>query len=507
MPDVFAAVDLGSNSFHMVVARYSHGQLVIIDRLREMVRLAAGVAENGRIDKDVAARALACLQRFGQRLHDMHADSVRVVGTNALRLAHKKQAFLERAREALGHPIEIIAGMEEARLIYSGVAHTMPSEPGKRLVVDIGGGSTELIIGEALNPLELESLQMGCVSWSERFFRDGKISAKRFERARLAARLELEPVQAEFRHLGWDNCAGSSGTVRAIGEVIRALDPAALVINPAGIARATEYCVDAGHARELTLEPITEDRRPVFPGGLAILAEIFSVLDIQEMRIAEGAMREGLLYDMLGRYKREDARERTVRAMQQRYHVDIAQAERVEATARNFLEQTREAWKLEEPFAHLALKWASRLHEIGLDVSHSGYHRHGAYLFENADMPGFPREEQWLLARVVGAHRRKLMLEGVEELVPPWDRSAVYLIALLRLAVLLHRGRSSTALPPLELSATARSLEMRFPAGWLRDHPLTSADLQQEVDYLRMSGFRLRVFSGREARSQDARTA
>jgi len=507
VPDVFAAVDLGSNSFHMVVARYSHGQLVIIDRLREMVRLAAGVAENGRIDKDVAALALACLQRFGQRLRDMHADSVRVVGTNALRLAHKKQAFLERAREALGHPIEIIAGMEEARLIYSGVAHTMPSEPGKRLVVDIGGGSTELIIGEALNPLELESLQMGCVSWSERFFRDGKISAKRFERARLAARLELEPVQAEFRHLGWDNCAGSSGTVRAIGEVIRALDPAALVINPAGIARAIEYCVDAGHARELTLEPITEDRRPVFPGGLAILAEIFSVLDIQEMRIAEGAMREGLLYDMLGRYKREDARERTVRAMQQRYHVDIAQAERVEATARNFLEQTREAWKLEEPFAHLALTWAARLHEIGLDVSHSGYHRHGAYLLENADMPGFPREEQRLLARVVGAHRRKLMLEGVEELVPPWDRSAVYLIALLRLAVLLHRGRSSTALPPLELSATARSLEMRFPPGWLRDHPLTSADLQQEVDYLRMSGFRLRVFSGREARSQDARTA
>ena len=507
MPDVFAAVDLGSNSFHMVVARYSHGQLVIIDRLREMVRLAAGVAENGRIDKDVAARALACLQRFGQRLRDIHADSVRVVGTNALRLAHKKQAFLERAREALGHPIEIIAGMEEARLIYSGVAHTMPSEPGKRLVVDIGGGSTELIIGEALNPLELESLQMGCVSWSERFFRDGKLSAKRFERARLAARLELEPVQAEFRQLGWDNCAGSSGTVRAIGEVIRALDPAALVINPAGIARAIEYCVDAGHTRELTLEPITEDRRPVFPGGLAILAEIFSVLDIQEMRIAEGAMREGLLYDMLGRYKREDARERTVRAMQQRYHVDIAQAERVEATARNFLEQTRQAWKLEEPFAHLALKWTARLHEIGLDVSHSGYHRHGAYLLENADMPGFPREEQRLLARVVGAHRRKLMLEGVEELVPPWDRSAVYLIALLRLAVLLHRGRSSTALPPLELSATARSLEMRFPPGWLRDHPLTSADLQQEVDYLRMSGFRLRVFSGREARSQDARTA
>jgi exopolyphosphatase/guanosine-5'-triphosphate,3'-diphosphate pyrophosphatase len=497
VPEVLAAVDLGSNSFHMVVARHSHGQLVIIDRLREMVRLAAGVAENGRIDKDVAARALACLERFGQRLRDMRADSVRVVGTNALRLAHKKQAFLERAREALGHPIEIIAGMEEARLIYSGVAHTMPSEPGKRLVVDVGGGSTELIIGEGLTPLELESLQMGCVSISEKFFRDGKISAKRFERARLAARLELEPVQAAFRRRGWDTSAGSSGTVRAIGDAIRTLDPQALTVTPEGLKRITEYCIDAGHTRELNLEPITEDRRPVFPGGLAILAEVFSVLDVKDMRIAEGAMREGLLYDMLGRYKREDARERTVRAMQERYHVDLEQAERVEATVRNFLEQTRESWRLEEPLAHLALKWAARLHEIGLDVSHSGYHRHGAYLLENGDMPGFPREEQRLLARLVGAHRRKLALEGVEELVPPWDRTALYLIVLLRLAVLLHRGRSSTALPAIELTATPRSLEMRFPARWLNEHPLTSADLQQEVEYLRASGFRLRVFSAR----------
>jgi exopolyphosphatase/guanosine-5'-triphosphate,3'-diphosphate pyrophosphatase len=479
----------------MVVARYSHGQLVIIDRLREMVRLGAGVAENGRIDKEVAARALACLERFGQRLRDMQADSVRVVGTNALRLAHKKQAFLERAREALGHPIEIIAGMEEARLIYAGVAHTMPNAPGKRLVVDVGGGSTEMIIGEGLTPLDLESLRMGCVSVSERFFRDGKISLKRFERARLAARPELEPVQEAFRRRGWDSCAGSSGTVRAIGDTIHALDPQALAITPAGITRAIEYCVEAGHTRELKVEPITEDRRPVFPGGLAILAEVFAQLEIKEMQISDGAMREGLLYDMLGRYRREDARELTVRAMQQRYQVDVTQAERVEATVRDFLEQTRESWKLEEPLAHLALKWAARLHEIGLDVSHSGYHRHGAYLLENADMPGFPREEQRLLARLVGTHRRKLTLEGLEELVPPWDRNAVYLIVLLRLAVLLHRGRSPTALPQIDLAASARSLEVRFPARWLAEHPLTSADLQQEIDYLRTAGFRLRVFS------------
>ncbi len=263
----------------------------------------------------------------------MHADSVRVVGTNALRRARRKQAFLERAREALGHPIEIISGMEEARLIYSGVAHTVPTEPGRRLVCDIGGGSTELIIGEGNEPLELESLQMGCVSLSERFFSDGKLSVKRLNSARVAARLELEPIQAAYRRRGWQTSYGSSGTVRAIGDVVRELDPTATAITVAGLEKVFRHIGEAGHVRELKLATLTEDRRPVFPGGLAILMEVLSVLEIKELRIADGAMREGLLYDMVGRLTDEDARERTVRAMQRRYHVDIAQAERVEATA------------------------------------------------------------------------------------------------------------------------------------------------------------------------------
>jgi exopolyphosphatase / guanosine-5'-triphosphate,3'-diphosphate pyrophosphatase len=417
------------------------------------------------------------------------------VGTNALRVAHRKQAFLERAREALGHPIEIISGMEEARLIYSGVAHTMPSEPGKRFVVDIGGGSTELVIGEGLTPLELESLQMGCVSLSERFFRDGKISAKRVDRARVAARLELEPVQAAFRRRGWERCAGSSGTVRAIGEAIQELDPQQRTITAAGLENTLKYIVEAGHVRELRLAPITEDRRPVFPGGTVILAAIFDVLGVEEMHIAEGAMREGLLYDMVGRFTDEDARDRTVRATQQRYHVDFAQAEHVGATVLDFLEQVRETWRLSDPLAEQSLKWASGLHEIGLDVAHNGYHRHGAYLLENADMPGFPRGEQLLLARLVGAHRRKLSLQGLEDLIPPWDRSALYLIVLLRMAVLLHRGRSPSAMPPIVLTPAYRSLEIEFPARWLKDHPLTWADLQQETEHLSAAGFRLRVFS------------
>ncbi len=478
----------------MVVARHTHGQLVILDRRREMVRLAAGLDEQGRIDKAVATRALECLQRFGQRLNDMKAESVRVVGTNTLRKAHRKQSFLERAREALGHPIEIISGIEEARLIYLGVANTVPSEPGRRLVMDIGGGSTELIIGEQFNALKLESLHMGCVSMSLEHFGDGKISEKRFRRARVAARLQVEPILAAFRSQGWERAIGSSGTIRVIDELVRHFDPTATAVTAPGLERLIHETIDAGHVSQIRLPEVTAERAPVFPGGLAILAELFEALGITQMRVADGALREGLLYDMVGRFRNEDARERTVRAMQQRYHVDQEQAQRVEATALALLRQVASAWSLTEPEAETLAGWAARLHEIGLDVSHSQYQKHGAYLLEHADMPGFPREEQRLLAYLVGRHRRKIPLAGGAELIPPWDRKAEYLMLVLRLAVLLHRGRSSAQLPEIKLTSRGRALTVEFPRGWLKDHPLTVADLIQEVEYWKAAGLRLRVF-------------
>ena len=497
VPDVLAAVDLGSNSFHMVVARYTHGQLVILDRLREMVRLGAGIEADGRLNKDVAARALACLERFGQRLRDMRPDSVRVVGTNALRRARRKEAFVERAREAIGHPIEIVSGIEEARLIYSGVSHTMPAGPGRRLVCDIGGGSTEIIIGEGLQPLELESLQTGCVRVSEEFFAEGRLSQKRMQRARVAARQAIEPYQAAFRRRGFDEAVGSSGTVRAIGDGIRELDPAAVDIGADGLERIIHELGRLEHIRDLKLNSVTDDRRLSFAGGVAILAEVFEQLGIESMRVADGAMREGLLYDLIGRYTDEDARERTVRSMQERYHVDLAQAERVENTAANFLEQVEQSWPLADPEIELILRWAARLHEIGLDVAHSGYHRHGAYLLANADMAGFPREEQKLLAIMVGSHRRKPAIEEAGELAAPWDKRAPPMTLLLRIAVLLNRGRSTVALPQIKLTARADSLELRFPPEWLDDHPLTVADLQTEIENLKDVGFRLRVFTAK----------
>ena len=497
VPDVLAAVDLGSNSFHMVVARNTHGQLVILDRLREMVRLGAGLEADGRLNKEVAARALACLERFGQRLRDMRPDSVRVVGTNALRRAKRAEAFVERAREAIGHPIEIVSGIEEARLIYSGVSHTMAAGPGRRLVCDIGGGSTEIIIGEGLEPLELESLQMGCVRLSEEFFADGRLSQKRMQRCRVKARQAIEPYQAAFRRRGWDEAVGSSGTVRAIFDSIRELDPDALHIGAEGLERIIHELGEIEHIRDLKLAALTDDRKLSFAGGVAILAEVFEQLGIERMKVADGAMREGLLFDLLGRFTDEDARARTVRSMQERYHVDLAQAERVEGTAADFLAQVEDVWPLSDPACELLLRWAARLHEIGLDVAHSGYHRHGAYLLANADMAGFPREEQRLLAIMVGSHRRKPAIEEADELAAPWDKRAPAMTLLLRLSVLLHRGRSSVALPPIRLTASKDSLEMRFPPAWLDDHPLTVADLHSEIEHLKAVGFRLRVFSSK----------
>lgn len=494
--NVLAAVDLGSNSFHMVVARQTGGQLVIIDRLREMVRLGEGVDANGQLDPKVAARALASLERFGHRLAHMRARSVRVVGTSALRRIRNRRAFLEKARGAIGHPIDVISGREEARLIYAGVVQTLPHSTERRLVIDIGGGSTEAIIGRGLEPIEMESLKMGCVTMSNEYFDDGKISMGRFERARLAAAQEIEPIRIAYRKRGWTTVAGSSGTVRALYEALAEIDPLCTSITREGLETLIERFVRAGHVSRLPFASIGVDRRPVIAGGLAILAEIVDQLGIRRMQVAEGAMREGVLYDLFGRLTTGDARDTTVRSMQSRYHVDAEHASRVEATAVALWRQLAPAKRNDDPPAELCLRWAARLHEIGLDVAHSGYHRHGAYLLENADMPGFSRDEQKILSRLVRCHRRKLELEGLADLAPPWDRLAERLILVLRLAVLLHRNRGDERPPRISLSARGRVVTARFRLRSLRRHPLTEADLASEQRLLKASGLTLRTAFG-----------
>ena len=490
-PDVIAAVDLGSNSFHMVVARRSNGELTILDRIREMVRLGAGLDERGRITPEAAELALACLGRFRERLSALEAGQVRAVGTNTLRKARRRAGFLARARSVLGHPIEVISGVEEARLVYLGAAHSLPSQSGRRLVVDIGGGSTELIVGEGYEALRLESLYMGCVSSSEAFFPGGVITPQGFRDARLLARRELEPIRKPFRAIDWQQAVGTSGTIRATGRVLRLLGATGGEITPAGLELLRERLLAAGDVGRHDLPGLSEQRAPVYPGGLAVLTEIFAALGIDTMIPAEGALREGLLWDTVGRLTDEDARDRSVRGFQQRFHADLAQGERVARTALGLLARLAGPWGLEDPECADLLGWGARLHEVGLDIAHAQHQLHAAYLLRHADLAGFSFDQQRRLSALVGLHRRKIRAEFWEDLREPWAQRMPYLAAILRMAVLLHRSRSDKPLPELQVSASRRKLKLGFPEGWLDTHPLTLADLEQEASYLGAAGLKL----------------
>ena len=479
-PETVAAVDLGSNSFHMVVARVTHGELHVVDRIRDRVALAEGLDDDRVLTPEATQRGLDCLSRFGQRLRDFPAGTVRAVGTSALRQARNGRAFLKAGRDALGFPIEVISGLEEARLIYLGVSQSTPADVGPhRLVIDIGGGSTEAILGEGFDPLITDSLRMGCVGFTRKFFADGKITRERMRRARLAARLEVQTIERAYTTAGWDHCAGSSGTICAVEGLLLANGWSEDAITAKGLRRLRKAMVSAGHWKDLELEELAEDRAPVLAGGVAILSAIVDGLGIQRMKASRGALREGLLYDLLGRIRHEDVRDRTMRMLSQRYHVDQAHALSVERTARDLLAGVASDWELDEPDYGQVLSWAARLHEIGQSISYSGHHKHGAYLARNADMPGFSRADQELLAAMILNQRRRPRLESFETVPAP--KPMRRLCVLLRLAVLLNRSRGAHALPmPGLTSSQDGQLELAFEDGWLEEHPLTRADLEGE---------------------------
>jgi exopolyphosphatase/guanosine-5'-triphosphate,3'-diphosphate pyrophosphatase len=497
--ELVAALDLGSNSFHMIVGRLSGGQLHIVDKMREPVRLGAGLDHRRNLTPEAQRRALEVLGRMGQRVRDMPPNRVRIVGTNTLRQARNAPEFLERAHQALGHPIEVIAGREEARLIYLGVSQTMTSQAERRLVVDIGGGSTECIIGEKAEILEADSLFMGCVSWTMRFFGDGELSESRFVEAEIAAKLELEPIIRRYRSLGWEVALGCSGTVHAIKRLVRANGWSTDRISHKGVRRLRKALISAGQLSRVELLGLTEDRRPVLPGGVAILGTIFEAFQLEELSPAPGALREGALYDLVGRIRHEDVRDRTIRWLCRHYGVEMAQVARVERTALRFLPQVAEAWALPRENAAHFLSWAAHLHEIGLSLSHTGYHKHSAYLVANADMAGFSKNDQVLLALLIRGHRRKLRDLHFEGLEPDLERLARRLTVLFRLAVLLNRGRSDDALPPVLLEAKRSKLTLQFPRGWLELHPMTWADLEEQRSEIRRIGVRLSLEGPRHA--------
>ena len=423
----------------------------------------------------------------------MHASSVRTAGTSTLRRASDSLQFRKQAEAALGHPIEVISGIEEARLIYVGVSHSLPPTDGLRLVMDIGGGSTELILGRTSKPSALESLQMGCVVITEKFFPDGKTSQANFDAARLAVSLKLRPIKAFFRDTNDMETIGTSGTIRSTELVARELGIIeSNDLTPTVVAKLIDRVVEAESTSDLSLPGLSERRAQVWPGGLAILAELLAALRIDHLKTSDGALREGLLYDQLGRLQHEDARERSVNAMAKRYNVDQEQAERVESTAESLLQQVANKWKLESETAANLLRWAARLHEIGLDISHENFQRHGAYIAENADLPGFPRSEQLLISRLIDNQRKQIDIARNKSLPSSWRKKAVRLAVILRLAVLLNRSRGNVGQIAVEATGGGNGLRLNFPPGWLADNPLTVTDLDRETEYLQKIGFELR---------------
>lgn len=489
-----AALDLGSNSFHLIVAQETNGHLQVVDRIKEMVRLAEGLGTSNHLAEPVAQRAMDCLERYGQRLRDLHRDDVRVVGTNTLRKARDSEQFIARAQDALGHPVEVISGREEARLIYLGVSHTLEDNHDRRLVVDIGGGSTELILGRSFQPEIMESLHIGCVGIMDRFFADGRLTAKSMRSAVNHCRRELQAVRNQYRGIGWDIAIGASGTVLAVREVLTQLeDNPAAVISPKGIKTLSERIIKAGHVGRLRLPGLSEQRRGVFPGGVAVLTAVVDALRLRSLRASQGALREGLLYDLLGRAHHDDIRDRTVQNLMIRYHIDAGHAKRVRDTALSLLAQTAVPWNLTESSNRLLLAWAADLHEIGMDIAHTHYHRHGGYLLAHMDMHGFSRPDQVQLASLVRSHRRKFPVETEPMLS---HKHILRLAALLRVAVVLNRSRSKNPLPHIAAAARNSQLTLTVPKKWLAKHPLTSLNLQEEADYISASSIVLKIKVG-----------
>lgn len=492
IPQSVAAVDLGSNSFHMIVCNLVDGNLQTVDRIREMVRLASGLDKKNYLDIDTQTRALECLERFGERIRNFPPESVRVVGTSTLRLAKNANQFLDKAEKALNHPIHIISGIEEARLIYQGVACNLGSNANLRLVMDIGGGSTEYIIGAGDTPFVKESLPMGCVSVSNAFFKKGILSKHAFTQATLFAEQKLEPFQKRFQRTQWDEAIGASGSLRSIDKVLNAKSWSNNGITRDGLEQLVAHINQCSHVDQLALPELDPERLPVFAGGVAIVYATFKSLGIEQMTVSDGALREGLIQDLLGRIYDHDIRSATVHAMTERYHIDKEHAGHVKQTVDYMLSQLGQSFcPSNHQNAVQFLHWATELHELGRDIAHSQYNKHSAYIIENGDLAGFSRQDQIILATIVKSHRKKFSLSRFNSLPPPWDIDAPSIALVLRLAVLLNRNRQAPETPTFKLSINKSKIRLTFPEGWLAKSPLTHADLIHEANYLRAAEFKL----------------
>ncbi len=481
----FAAVDLGSNSFHMIIARYLNGQVEIIDREKEMVQIARGIKKDGHLNLAAQTRALDCLHRFAERLRDIPEEQIRAVGTKTLRATSRSKSFIKKAEKALGAPIQIISGFEEARLVYAGLSNTVLNDHSKRLVVDIGGGSTEFIIGEDFKPILLESLSLGCVSFTRRLGNpSGKITHRFMDRAYLEACSKIVAIQKNYLKAGWQIVYGTSGTARAIADLTMAKDGGAVITKTA----LDQLFLDIVDDKKI-LNQVPDLRSDVLPAGIAILKAVFDQLNIDTMHVGDAALKEGLLFDTIGRLSDRDTRNDTIANLQRQYNVDIDHAQRVADTAIALWQQIRTP-VLPGVSRTKILRWAAQLHEIGLSISHTSFHHHGYYIIRHNDMAGFGRYEQYILANLVRSHRKGLYQSKFEDMDENAINAFVPLLVCLRLAVLFHRRREDIDFLP-KLSSSELGYQLRFRRGWLKKHPLTLAGLEQEQEQYESIGVAL----------------
>ncbi|MBP8172998.1 MAG: guanosine-5'-triphosphate,3'-diphosphate diphosphatase [Aeromonadaceae bacterium] len=488
---LYAAIDLGSNSFHMLVVREVAGAVRTVAKVKRKVRLAAGLDHHNSLSRDAMERGWDCLRLFAEQLQDVPTENIRIVGTATLRLASNVEEFLLEAERILGHHIEVISGEDEARTIYQGVSWTSSGE-GKRLVIDIGGASTELVIGEHNDAKLLNSLHMGCVTWLKRYFADGLLNEQNFMAAIEGAKEVLAKVQSSYLQLGWTTCVGASGTVQALQEIMIAQGRSERV-TLSKLQELKEQAIQCGQIDKLALQGLAPERLTVFPSGLAILIAIFESLNIDNMTLAGGALREGLVYGMVGRKRDCDARERTADSLITRYQLDREQALRVRDVVLNGFAQLKTPWHLSEQYGRPMLRWAAMLYEIGLCIEYKKAPQHAAYIIDNIDMPGFTQAQKQLLSALLLNQRDDFKLDALEKQNAVSMTQACRLARLLRLSIIFCMRRTEGTVPQFQLVAEGDELTVKLPQGWQQEHYLRASELQEEARRQSQQGWPTRV--------------
>lgn len=475
---LYAAVDLGSNSFHMVIVRVVAGSVHIIGKVKQKVRLAAGLDENMMLDQLSLERGWKCLETFAERLQDIPLANIKIVATATLRLATNADVFIKKAEEILNHQLDVIDGEEEARQIYLGVAYTSANQ-GNSLVIDIGGASTEVIVGNDMTPIHLVSMNMGCVTFKERFFTDGTISEQSFEQAIEAAKALLSPVIDDFISFNWQQCLGASGTPQAITEIL-VTQGISDAIRLDYLLNLKQQCIDCATIELLQIDGLTESRRSIFPSGLAILIALFEQLNIKEMQISGGALREGLIYGMLDNMQQNDRRLQTLEHCIERFHIDPEHANRVKNVALTLLKQVQSQIVLGKVDCEAMLIASTMLHEIGLHIEYKLHHQHGAYLLSHLPMVGYTQQQRAGIKALVQSHRQEIKLGIFDSFHPEVRQALLVLVRVLRLSCLLSIRRKDNLLADYELTIIDDKWTLTFPEGWLKSHPLIDAELANE---------------------------